>query len=179
MPRTSSPSRVTLDEILPQVYEDFRAIASRALKREPEGHSYQTTELVHEAYLRLAEVKLIDWLDEDHVLRAAVGVVRRVLIDYARAKKSQKRDVNKAAALAPEGILLGTTVDADCIDLIALDEALYRLRELDSRKAEIVELKFFGGQDNETTARILSVSPSTVKRDWTLARAWLSRELRR
>ena len=156
-----------------------RSIASRALKREHPGHSYQTTELVHEAYLRLAEIRLMEWQSQDHVLRAAVGVVRRILIDYARAQKSQKRDISQAGARLPVGNVALVTLDPDCIDLLALDEALTKLREIDERKADIVELKFFGGQDNDATARLLEISLSTVKRDWTLARAWLLRELRR
>lgn len=171
-----SHSRVQLDEILPQVYGELREIASRALDRERTDHSYQTTELVHEAYVRLAAVNQIQWQDTDHLLRASIGVIRRVLIDYARAKKARKRN--------PEGVLLRTSADEvpDAssdrgLDLIELEEALEQLGAFDARKAEIVELRYFGGQEIEEIARIMGLSASTVKREWALAKAWLMRQL--
>lgn len=173
-----SPSRIQLDEILPEVYSDLRAIASRALDRERTNHSYQTTELVHEAYVRLAAVNQIDWRDPDHILRAAVGVIRRVLIDYARAKKSKKR--------TPDGVLhhgveseLHSPTPNEGIDILELEVALEKLKQLDLRKAEIVELKYFGGQEIDTIGRLIGVSSTTVKREWSLAKAWLLRELNR
>jgi RNA polymerase sigma factor (TIGR02999 family) len=175
---TLNSSRVRLDEILPMVYEDLRRYASGALRREPTDHAMQTTDLVHEAFLRLANINQIQWADKDHLMRAAVGAMRRVLIDYARARKTQKRDPGRMAA-APSGGFEGVAGTAPQIDLLALDEAITKLQSFDPRKAEIIELRFFGGQEIESVARILKVSPTTVKRDWTLAKAWLARELGR
>ena len=169
--------KISLDEVLPDVYRDLRGIASRALSNEPPDHSFQTTELVHEAYLRLAEVREIQWEDEKHVRRAAVGVVRRVLIDYARAKRSLKREAARITVY-PEADKFASVSDASpSLDIVALEDALTKLQHLDARKAEIVELKFFGGQELATIAQLLNVSPTTVKRDWALARAWLLQQL--
>ncbi|MEZ6135592.1 MAG: ECF-type sigma factor [Pirellulaceae bacterium] len=169
--------KISLDEVLPDVYRDLRGIASRALSNEPPDHSFQTTELVHEAYLRLAEVREIQWDDENQVRRAAVGVVRRVLIDYARAKRSLKRDAARITVF-PEAEKFTDVADGPpSLDILALEEALTKLQQLDTRKAEIVELKFFGGQDIAAIAQLLSVSPTTVKREWAIARAWLLQQL--
>lgn len=170
-------SRIRLDEILPEVYSDLKSIASRALKGERADHSYQTTELVHEIYLRLSSIRAIDWNDSDHLLRAATGVVRRVLIDYARNRNAQKRTPDDGWAISAIQSQQETQLPSEGLDLLDLEAALARLEELDSRKAEIVQLKYFGGQDNPTIARVLGISPTTVKREWALARAWLQREL--
>jgi RNA polymerase sigma factor (TIGR02999 family) len=169
--------KISLNDVLPDVYRDLHSIASRALRNEPPDHSFQTTELVHEAYLRLAEVRQIEWNDENQVRRAAIGVVRRVLIDYARAKRSLKRDAAKITVFPETNQFASTTEDAPPVDILALEEVLTKLQQLDARKAEIVELKFFGGQDLASIAQLLDVSPTTVKRDWALARAWLLLQL--
>ncbi len=171
-----SDSKVRLDEILPEVYTDLRAIASRALDRERSDHTYQTTELVHEAYVRLAAVNRIDWDNPDHLLRAAVGVIRRVLIDYARHRKALKR-TPQGPAVPAENVTLADQDTKAGVDLLELEEALEKLKAIDQRKAEIVELKYFGGQDIDTIARVLGISPTTIKREWVLAKAWLTREL--
>ena len=173
----SSPARAALDQLIPEVYDQLRAQAARSLRQEANGISIQTTELVHETFIRLSQLREIRFEREADLLRAAVGVMRRVLIDHARAKLTKKRDhrllirdedvTRVAAATAPEPLL----------DLLSLDEALNRLVTVDPRKAEIVELRYFGGQSNEQIAETLGVSLATVKRDWTLARAWLYREL--
>jgi RNA polymerase sigma factor (TIGR02999 family) len=170
-------SRIRLDEILPEVYADLKSIASRALRGERADHSYQTTELVHEIYLRLSTVRAIDWSNSDHLRRAATGVVRRVLVDYARTRNARKRTPDDAWALAATQAQQERSDPTDGLDLLDLESALARLEALDSRKAEIVQLKYFGGQDNVTIARVLGISPTTVKREWALARAWLQREL--
>ena len=172
-----SPSRIRLDEVLPEVYGDLKAIASRALNQERVGHSYQTTELVHEIYLRLASIKEIEWSDADQLLRAAVGVVRRVLIDYARARKAQKRNPGPFRVHSPAHDFRECAMVAPEFDLLELEEALEKLKLLDDRKAELVQLRYFGGQDIDTIARLLGVSPTTIKREWTLAKSWLLREL--
>jgi RNA polymerase sigma factor (TIGR02999 family) len=152
-------------------------IASRALKGERADHSYQTTELVHEIYLRLSSIRAIDWSNPDHLLRAATGVVRRVLIDYARTRNARKRTPDDAWTQSATQMQQEQLDPTEGLDLLDLESALSRLEELDPRKAEIVQLKYFGGQDNSTIARVLGISPTTVKREWALARAWLQREL--
>jgi RNA polymerase sigma-70 factor (ECF subfamily) len=167
--------KIQLDDVVPDVYRDLRSIASRALRKEPDDHSYQTTELVHEAYLRLAEIKQMRWKDRDHVLRTAIGVVRRVLIDYARARRSKKRDFNNLSTFPPSD-QFSDSVESG-FDLLELEEALQNLEAFDPRKAALVELKFFGGLDLEAIARILNVSKATVKRDWVFSKAWLTKAL--
>lgn len=169
--------KILLDEVVPEVYRDLRALASRALKNEPDDHTFQTTELVHEAYLRLAEVKQIEWEDANHVKRAAVGVVRRVLIDYARAKRSGKRNSQELKKLPSSDQFSELVASPLSYDLLALDEALERLLELDQRKASVVELRFFGGMELDSISQVLSISYATAKRDWAFARAWLLKEL--
>ena len=172
-----SDVKVLLDEVVPEVYRDLRVLAARALKNEPDDHTFQTTELVHEAYMRLAEVKQIEWEDGQHVKRAAVGVVRRVLIDYARAKKSHKRNSKKLAAFPASDQFSELVQSPLSYDLLALDEALERLQKRDTRKASVVELRFFGGMELESVAETLGISYATAKRDWAFAKAWLLREL--
>ncbi len=170
-------SRIRLDEILPDVYADLKSIASRALKNERADHSYQTTELVHEIYLRLSTIRAIDWSNSDHLLRAATGVVRRILIDYARAHRTLKRTPPDPSIDASEELSRHRETVETELDLLDLEEALKRLEALDPRKAEVVTLRYFGGQNNETIARVLGLSAVTVKREWAMARAWLRREL--
>lgn len=165
-----------LDELMTIVYEQLRNSASKALEQENAGHTLQTTALVHEAYLRLAELNQIDWENEDHVLRAAAGVMRRVLIDFARKRKAKKRDHSQLILSCPSGMFAEHQLPPD-MDVLALDDALTTLRDLDPLKAELVELRYFGGQTLEDVGRILGISLSTVKRHWTFSRAWLHREL--
>jgi RNA polymerase sigma factor (TIGR02999 family) len=170
-------SRFQLDQILPVVYDELRKFASRVLDDERESHSFQTTELVHETYVRLAKIDKIEWTNQDHVLRAAIGVMRRVLIDYARGRNAKKRNPEQLLLQCPNSGFDGAIDPPPEVDLIALDEALVKLAEFDPRKAEVVEMRYFGGQDILTIARLLGISPATVKRDWTLAKTWLHREL--
>jgi RNA polymerase sigma factor (TIGR02999 family) len=169
--------RDQLDEILPQVYRELHRCASRALDGERDNHSFQTTELIHETYVRLAKLDRIEWANKDHVIRAAVCVMRHVLIDYARARNARKRDEGQLQLHAPTRGFSGQVDSTPDLELLALDDALKKLANFDERKAHIVELRYFGGQHLEDIARILSVSVGTVKRDWALARAWLLREL--
>ena len=169
--------RSELDSIFPRVYDELRRFASQTLQNERQDHTFQTTELVHETYVRLARLNEIKWTNQDHIVRAAVGVMRRVLIDYARARGAKKRDVEQLFLNCPSQGFSESVDDTPAIDLLALDEALRKLHKLDDRKTEIVELRYFGGQNIESVARILGISTATVKRDWALAKAWLFREL--
>lgn len=171
------PPKDELDELMPLVYDDLRQLASRALAGERRGRRLQTTELVHEVYVRLASLDRIKWRGDSHILRAAVGAMRRVIIDHARAATAKKR-TGDGHLHTEETAGFADTEDAKpLLDLLALDEALNRLKALDPRKADIVEMRFFGDQSIETTASVLGISTATVKRDWNLARAWLAREL--
>lgn len=170
---SQSPTRSRLDELLPLVYDQLRNYASRALNAERRGFTLQTTDLVHEVYLRLSQLQQIQWNNDQDIMRTAVGIMRRVLIDVARAKKSAKRTPpSEPWRLAAE------TDDAQNVDLLDLDEALLRLTNLDARKTDIVELRYFGGMTNEEVAHTLGISVATVKREWALAKAWLYRELK-
>ena len=170
-------TREQLDQVLPEIYDELRKLASKAMAGERNGHSFQTTELVHEAFMRLANFNQFDWANENHVKRVAVCVMRRVLIDYARKHNAKKRDPSQLFLQCPVSGFGQTREPTPSIDLLALDEALERLRAMDERKSTIVELRYFGGQSVENIASILEVSPTTVKRDWAMAKAWLYREL--
>ena len=170
-------SEVQLDDVLPIVYDELRHVAARLMSNERAGHSLQTTELVHEAYMRLAKIEQFDWNNQQHILRIAVGVMRHVLIDYARKRNAKKRDPQQLFLLCPNAGFENSIEPPPSLDLLALDEALTQLRKLDERKADIVELRYFGGQSIEKTAEVLEVSVATVKRDWALAKAWMYREL--
>jgi len=174
--RTYEP-RIRLNEVVELVYDQLRGYASRALEREPGGLTLQTTELVHEAYLRLSELREIDWDDDRQIVRAAVGVMRRVLIDYARARRSLKRTPPGIPRRIDENMIWASDDDTLRFDLLDLDEALEKLALFDSRKAKLVELRYFGGFNDQQVADSLGVSLSTIKRDWKFAKAWLFREL--
>jgi len=161
------------DRLMPLVYDELRALAARQLKAERRDHTLQVTGLVNEAYLRLAGQDRADWADRRHFLLIAARMMRRVLVDDARRKSAGKRP-SAADRLSIDDIDL--PVDADC-ELVALDEALTRLAEVDPRQAEIVQLRYFAGLDIEETARVVELSVSTVTREWRMARAWLQREL--
>ncbi len=170
-------SVIQLDDVLPVVYDELRSVASRLMSGERAGHSFQTTELVHETYMRLARIEQFDWNNQQHTMRIAVGVMRRVLIDYARKHNAKKRDPKQLFLQCPVVGFENKTDSTPNIDLLALDEALKTLREIDERKSDIVELRYFGGQSIEKVAEVLGISVATVKRDWALAKAWMYREL--
>lgn len=163
-----------LHAIIPLVYRELRSIAHSHLRRENEGHTLQTTALVHEAYLRLVDVRHIEWRDRAHFFAMASRMMRRVLINYARDRKRIKRGGGRAPLALDERDL---PVDDNVDDLLALDEALTRLQRMNERRCRVVECRFFAGLGIEETAEALDVSPGTVKRDWRLARLWLNREL--
>jgi RNA polymerase sigma factor (TIGR02999 family) len=164
-----------MDDLFTLVYAELRRIAGRQLRGERAGHTLGTTALVHEAWFELAKLERIRWESRAHFLALAAQAMRRVLIDYAVARKSQKRGGGKAHEPLEDDALIAVTERPD--EFIALDEALQRLAAIIERHARIVDCRFFGVMSVEETADVLGTSPATVKRDWALARAWLNREL--
>jgi RNA polymerase sigma factor (TIGR02999 family) len=164
------------DRLVPVVYDELRRQAERAMRREGGEHTLQATALVHESYLRLVDQRRVEWRNRAHFFAIASTVMRRVLVDHARARLAAKRG-GGAAPVSLAGVAAGTPDGTDEADLIALHEALEKLAALDPDQARLVELRYFGGLTIEETAEALSVSPATVKREWALARAWLRREL--
>jgi RNA polymerase sigma factor (TIGR02999 family) len=172
----SAGDQAALEQLVPLVYSDLHRLAHRFMRRENAGHTLRTTALVNEAYLRLVDVNDVRWEDRAHFFAVAAQMMRRILVDAARAKGREKRGGDARP------VNLNDSIDAIAErgeELIALDDALGALAEVDSRKAKVVEMRFFGGLSVEETAVVLNVSPQTVLRDWKLARAWLTRELAR
>lgn len=157
------------------MHDELRRIARRCLAGERRGHSLQATALVNEAYLRLVDVQHVNWQNRTHFLAMSARLMRRILVEFARAKHRQKR--GGGAFRVTLGEALAVTKEPGQ-DLVALDDALKALAADDERKARVIELRFFGGLSVEETASVLKVSPDTVVRDWRLGKAWLSRELR-
>lgn len=168
--------RAALDRLMPLVYDELRSLAHRQVRRERPGHSLQTTALVNEAYLRLVDYRRVQARDRAHFLAIAAQAMRRILIERARAHGTRKR--GEGAPVLP---LEGATAVAGerAAELLALDEALTRLAEMDPRKSQVVELRYFGGLTTDEMAQALDISPATVERDWSTARIWLRRELDR
>jgi RNA polymerase sigma factor (TIGR02999 family) len=163
-----------LDRVLPSIYEELRAIARRELRRERTGHTLTATALVHEAYLKLVRLERITWESRAHFFGACAQEMRRILISHARKKAAERRGGGAEHVPLENACVAAMTRPAE---LLALDEALTRLTVLDQRQARVVECRFYAGMDVEETASVLGISPATVKRDWTAARAWLNREL--
>lgn len=163
-----------LEQLMPLVYRELRRLAHGRLGRERSGHSLQTTDLVHEAFLRMVDQQEAGWQNRTHFFAVAAQMMRRILVDYARARRYAKRGGGAEQVELDEAMLVSSERAAE---VVALDEALVSLAELDPRKSLVVELRFFGGLSIEETAEILDVSPGTVMRDWTLAKAWLQREI--
>jgi RNA polymerase sigma factor (TIGR02999 family) len=171
----SAGDRAAAEEVLSLVYDELRRIASRQLRRERQEHTLQATAIVHETYLRLAEQRRLSWPSRVHFFAFAAHLIRRILVDYARTRNCAKRGAGlKRVTLAEIGEL---ALD-ESPDLVALDDALSALGELDPRKAAVVELRFFAGLSLEETAEHLGVSAETVGREWRRAKAWLYEELR-
>jgi RNA polymerase sigma-70 factor, ECF subfamily len=166
-----------MEEMFPLVYKELRRMAARRLRRERDGHTLCTTALVHEAWLELTKLNRIEWQNRAHFLAVAAQAMRRILIDYAVARRRQKRGGGQTLESLDDGDALAIAQERG-EDLIALDEALGRLMAMNERQARIVECRFYGGMTVEETADALRVSPATVKREWATARAWLNRELR-
>jgi len=168
--------RAALDRLMPLVHEELRRIASRYMRRERAGNSLQTTALVNEAYLRLIDVRQVEWRDRAHFFAISARMMRRILVDHARARGYQKRGGGAQRVSLDESAMVLPERPAE---LVKLDEALAALRAQDHRKARVVELRFFGGMSVEETAAVLNVSPQTVLRDWSLSKSWLAREIKR
>ena len=168
----SEGNQAALDRLAPLVHQELHRLARRCMSRERPGHTLQTTALVNEAYLRLVDQKQVRWQNRTHFFAIAAQLMRRILVDYARRRRYQKRG---------GGALQVSLAEAESLpheratDLVALDEALDRLAEIDPRKCQVVELRFFGGLNIEETAEVLKVSPTTVEREWVMAKAWLHR----
>jgi RNA polymerase sigma factor (TIGR02999 family) len=162
------------DELLGLVYEPLRAIASRHLHREREGHTLQPTALVNELYLKLVGQRSVAWNDKAHFFAVAAQVMRRILVDHARRKKSDKRGGDMIPVTIGAALDLAAT---ESFDVVALDVALETLEKIFPQQARVVELRFYAGLTIDETAAVLGVSPATISREWTMARAWLRREL--
>jgi RNA polymerase sigma-70 factor, ECF subfamily len=161
--------------LVPLVYGELRQMAARYMRRERVDHTLQTTALVHEAYLKLVEQTPASWQNRAHFFAVAAQVMRHILIDHARGHLREKRGGGQAVLQLDEGLVFSPEQSSE---LLEVDAALHRLSELDPRQGKIVELRFFGGLTVEETAAALGVSPKTVKRDWSVAKAWLHGELK-
>ncbi|MEZ5427778.1 MAG: sigma-70 family RNA polymerase sigma factor [Pyrinomonadaceae bacterium] len=163
------------DELLPLVYDDLRRLARAYFAGEKQEHTLQATALVHEAYIRLVNWEKVSWQNRAHFFAVAAEVMRKILIDHARRKNARKRSGGQKILLDEA---VGHPFEKE-LDLVALDDALRSLENLDRRQAKIVELRFFGGLSIEETACVLKISEATVKREWVFAKAWFQRELTR
>lgn len=176
--RASAGDDQALPQVLALLHDRLRGIARRQLAGEGQGHTLETDGLINEAYLRLEGLDRMQWRDRQHLLSMAARTMRRVLIDYAEQRRSQKRGGGDIPVALEHADVAAAAVERHADDLHALNEALTRLGLLNARHAQIVEYRFFVGLSIEETAAALDLSPATVKRDWTIARAWLNRELR-
>jgi RNA polymerase sigma factor (TIGR02999 family) len=164
-----------MEDLLPLVYDELRKLARRYLQRERPGHTLQSTALVHEAYLRMIDQHDVSWQGRAHFFGIAAQMMRRILVDHARGRDAAKRGAGACKLTLDEDLLAPAERD---INLVALDQALDTLSKLDSQQGRIVELRFFAGLSIEETAEVLKISPATVKRDWAMAKAFLSRQLK-
>ena len=162
------------ERLMPLVYDELRRLARQYLQRERSDHTLQATGLVHEAYLRLVDQSSMSWQNRAHFFAVAAQVMRRILVDHARAHRAEKRGGEREKIAFDEAL---APSDEKAVDLIALDDALHDLGQFDPRQSRIVELRFFGGLTNEEIGEVLEISPRTIKREWRLAKAWLRREI--
>ena len=167
------PDGAARDRLVSLAYDELRRIAHRCLRGERPGHTLQTTALVNEAYLRIVELDRMRWKDRSHFFAMAATLMRHILVDYARQRARHKR----GGGLSMVSLDGHDVPQSPAVDLEALDAALERLASLDAQQARVVELRFFGGMTVEETAAVLDISPATVKRDWSSAKAWLFLEL--
>jgi len=163
------------ERLIPLVHQELHQIARRCMAGERVGHSLQATALVNEAYVRLVDGKAVAWQDRAHFLAVSARVMRRILVDHARARHAQKRGGEGARVTFDEALVV---TEEPRQNFVALDDALEALAKFDERKGRVVELRFFGGLSVEETASVLNVSPDTVMRDWRLAKAWLQGQMR-
>ena len=163
-----------LDRLTPLVYSELREQAARYLRRERRGHTLQTTALINEAYVRLIDAKDVHWQNRAHFFAIAANLMRRVLVDHARRRNAEKRGGAQIRLTLSDVVAM---TEETGVDLLAIDEALDRLAAIDPQQARVVELRFFSGLSVEETAAALGISAKTVKRDWSVARAWFRREM--
>jgi RNA polymerase sigma factor (TIGR02999 family) len=166
--------QAALDRLTPLVYDELRRLAHRYMGRERPGHTLQTSALVNEVYLRLVDSSHVRWQNRVHFFAVSAQLMRRILVDFARGRNNLKRGGDVRRVSLDHALLVS---HEHSTDLVALDDALKALASLDARQGQVVELRFFGGLSVEETAEVLHVSEGTVRRDWSLARAWLHREL--
>ncbi|MBK9153619.1 MAG: sigma-70 family RNA polymerase sigma factor [Chloracidobacterium sp.] len=170
----SDGDEMALEELMPLVYDELRVMAKRYLSGQNRAHTFQTTELIHEAYLKLAGGEKKDWENRAHFFGVAALAMRHILVNYAVSKRSQKRGGDRhRVTLDDDSVVSIERTD----EIVALNEALTNLETLDQRKGRVVELRYFGGMSIDETASVLKVSPQTVQRDWRFAKSWLMREL--
>jgi len=165
--------QAALDELIPLVYDELRRVARRYMRRESQGHTLQTSALVNEAYLRLIDQNSVQWQNRAHFFGVAAQLMRRILVDHARSRLRAKRGGGvQMVSLTEQAV-----ADKEVAEVIALDNALKNLAEMDPRKSQIVEMKFFGGLTTEEVAEVLKVTSRTVEREWRKAKAWLNRAI--
>src|SRR5947209_8421261 len=169
----SNGDQAARDELMPLVYEELHRLAHLYMKQERSGHTLQTSALVNEAFVRLVDQRDVRWQNRAHFFGIAAQIMRRILVDYARNRHYAKRGGSARQVSLNEALIVSEERSAE---VVALDDALKRLATMDERKSQIVELRFFGGLSIDETAEVLGVSPGTVMRDWTLAKAWLRKE---
>ena len=170
----SEGDKEALERLMSVVYAELQRLARHYLRRERPGHTLQTTALVNEAYMRLIDARMVQWQNRAHFFAISARLMRQILVDFARERGYQKRGGGAHRIPLDEALVIGGQPDED---LVALDAALRGLAQIDERKSQVVELRFFGGLTVEETAGVLNVSPETVRRDWRLAKSWLRRRL--
>ena len=175
----SSRGKAQAADLMPLVYDELRGLARGFMRRERRDHTLQATALVHEAYLRLVDQNRVDWRGRTHFRAVGARVMRRILVDHARQQRSEKRGGGRRRVTLGESLLHSSDPDLDLTEILALNQALDRLRELDERQANVVELRFFGGLSHAEIAEAIGVSQRTVEGDWAHGKSWLMRELSR
>jgi RNA polymerase sigma factor (TIGR02999 family) len=170
----SNGNSEALNELIPHIYQELKRLARYHMRRERADHTLQTSALVNEAYIRLVDYKKMRWQDRAHFLAVAAQAMRRILVDHARGHDRAKRGGDARKVSLDEAAMLA---DVQAADMVALDAALMKLAELDRRKSQIVELRYFGGLNIDETAEVVGVSSATVKREWNTAKIWLHREI--
>lgn len=170
----SGGNQAALDELYPLVYDELHRLARRYMSRERKGHTLQTTALINEAYVRLVDQKNVQWANRSHFFAISAQIMRRILIDHARRNTYAKRGGGAQQVSLDE---TATVIHDNLSEFLRLDEALKSLAELDPRRSQVVELRYFGGLNNDEIAEVLKISINTVIRDWNMARAWLYRQL--
>ncbi len=170
----SGGDRAALESLMEAVYAELRRLAHSYLRRERPGNTLQSTALVHEAYLRLIDQKNVSWQNRAHFFGIAAHMMRRILVDHARSRQASKRGAGVSLLVLDEAVAGSGPRD---LNLVALDQALENLAQIDPQQSRIVELRFFAGLSIDETAEVLKISPATVKREWAVAKAWLHREM--